>query len=753
MKKAMAILCAAAVLCGGLTACADSKTTNNSVSEAVQLRSYKAATIGMADYFSHIVTMSKGGSGNVLVFGELKDGSYSGYVTGGRFADYQEFSFTPQEDEEVQSAAMLGSVRKGVLTRKDGKYIIYVYGSDNALEKTLDCGEVADESPNYARLYGNGDDSFVISYLNELGQQHLFAISAEGKLLGEVKCSDTVAGVGYSSENELNVLTTDFKELTVNSVDAQSLSTVKKSSYKAFTSSGYAVGAGAGDYSLIMVAEGAIYGLTETEKVKLADFTDIVFHDYEVQDIAMVSDSEIAVLLYSGEMYLLTEQDVSELNAKEVITMAVYSSSSILNDDVKYFNQHSDKYKIEYKELPGEYFDEKMANLRLQIISGDAPDILPQVGAMGIDTINPAAFADLYEFIDNDPDISRDDFLPNVLRGMERDGRLVALAPTFEFHTVTAKGSYTGVRENWSVDDFITAYKNKPADKEMFRFQESSARSGYFSEVVTLPFFVDYDKAECHFDSPEFIKLLSFFNDEKIGLSMTEYNNLSGEFNYDLITAPVKYGNLFVDFEQFNIPWFGSFLEQKRIEYDNDYVIAGYPYDGKRSGSYISIQNDAVAITATSKHKEGAWEFLRMMLTDEYYTEINSNKYLSFPSLKKRFDELAGYTMQDGYPFFKADDSGRIIPGEFEKREWKYWDFDKETKQVTEGDKVEPFSQEEYNYFYNLVTTAEVLNQDTEIYQIVNEETMKFFDYECSAEECAKMIQNRASLYLSERYG
>ncbi len=310
MKKAMAILCAAAVLCGGLTACADSKTTNNSVSEAVQLRSYKAATIGMADYFSHIVTMSKSGSGNVLVFGELKDGSYSGYVTGGRFADYQEFSFTPQEDEEVQSAAMLGSGRKGVLTRKDGEYIIYVYGSDNALEKTLDCGEVADESPNYARLYGNGDDGFVISYLNELGQQHLFAISAEGKLLGEVKCSDTVAGVGYSSENELNVLTTDFKELTVNSVDAQSLSTVKKSSYKAFTSSGYAVGAGAGDYSLIMVAEGAIYGLTETEKVKLADFTDIVFHDYEVQDIAMVSDSEIAVLLYSGEMYLLTEQDV-----------------------------------------------------------------------------------------------------------------------------------------------------------------------------------------------------------------------------------------------------------------------------------------------------------------------------------------------------------------------------------------------------------------------------------------------------------
>lgn len=750
MKKTMALLCAAAVLCGGVTACADGKT-ESSVSETVQLRSYKAATIGMADYFSRVVTMSKGSGGGVLVFGELSDGGYSGFVTDGKFADYQEFSFTPQEDETVQSAAMLSYGKRGVLTQKDSDTFIYIYGSDNTLEKTLECGEVLGEDAPYARLHGNGDDGFFISFGDERGQMHLIALSAEGKLLGEVKCNDTVAGAGYDPENKLSVLLTDFKELTVNSVDAQSLSTVKKSSYKAFTSAGYAVGAGAGDYSLIMVAGGAIYGLTETDKVKLADFTDLEFHDYDVQDIAMVSDSEIAVLLYSGEMYLLTEQDVSELKAKEVITMATYNGFVILDEEVRYFNQHNDKYKIEYKNLEGVYDDDILAELRLQIISGDAPDILPQVLRMDIDTMNPAAFADLYEFIDKDPDISRDDFLPNVRKAMERDGRLVMLAPTFEFQTVTAKGGYTGVRENWSIDDFITAYKNKPADKEMFRFQESSARSGYFSEVVQLPFFVDYDNAECHFDSPEFIKLLNFFNDEKIGLSMTEYYNLSRDFSYELIPFPIKNGNLFVDFEQPSIQWFGQFLDQKRNEYGNDYVIAGYPYDGKQSGSFITIE--ASAITATSKHKEGAWEFLRMMLTDEYYTEINSNKYLSFPSLKKRFDELAGYTMQDGYPFFKADDSGRIIPGEFEKTEWRYYDWDDVNKKMIDGGKLEPFSQEEYDYFYNLVTNAEIIRHDNEINKIVNEETMKFFDYECSAEECADMIQNRVSLYLSERYG
>ena len=142
-----------------------------------------------------------------------------------------------------------------------------------------------------------------------------------------------------------------------------------------------------------------------------------------------------------------------------------------------------------------------------------------------------------------------------------------------------------------------------------------------------------------------------------------------------------------------------------------------------------------------------------MMLTDEYYTEINTNKYHSFSSLKKRFDELASYTMQDGYPNFKADDSGRIIPGEFEKIEWRYYDWDDVNKKMIDGGKLEPFSQEEYDYFYNLVTNAEIIRYDNEINNIVNEETMKFFDYECTAEECADMIQNRVSLYLSERYG
>lgn len=751
MKKAMAILCAASMLCVTAACSGKNSTTESTAFENAQLYSYRTATIDMAKHFSHICNLSKGSGDKVLIFGETDAGGYSGYVTDGKFSDHTEFHFTPQEDESVQSAAMLSYGKKGVLTRRGSETFIYIYNADNALEKTLECGEVLEEGETApVKLYGNGDDGFIIN----VGNARVIALSSDGSLIGDVKTGDTISGVCCDPEGELNVLLTDFKEISVNSVDVRSLTVTEKFSLKAGSSSGYAVGTGYGDYRFVFVDDNAIYGITDTDKVRLTNFTDLEFREYEVQDIAMVSDSEIAVLLYSGEMYLLTEQDISELRSKEVITMATWSQGGIgmYDEAVRYFNSHNDDYKIEYMPLEGEYFDDKLANLRLQILSGDAPDIIPQVTALGIDSLNTGAFADLYEFIDSDPDLSREDFLPNVRKGMERDGRMIMIAPTFSFHTVQAK-AYPGVRENWSADDLIYAYENKPEGKEMFRQMESTARSAYFDSVVKTSFFIDYDNAECHFDSPEFIKLLNFFNDNQIGLSMTEYQNLSGDFSYDITPFPVKNGNLFVDFDEHNIQWFGTFLDKKRNEYENDYVLAGYPFDGEHSGSFIRL-NECCAIMETSAHKEGAWQFLRMLLTDDYYTKIDPNAYLSFPVLKERFDELAGYTMQDGYPFFACDeDTGKIIPDKFEKTEWRYYDWDNETKQMIDLGKMEPFSQEEFDYFYDIVTNAEVLRDDLDAVSIIYEETMKFFDYECTAEECAETIQERVSLYLSERYG
>lgn len=108
-------------------------------------------------------------------------------------------------------------------------------------------------------------------------------------------------------------------------------------------------------------------------------------------------------------------------------------------------------------------------------------------------------------------------------------------------------------------------------------------------------------------------------------------------------------------------------------------------------------------------------------------------------------------TLHKTYPFWAVGDNGKIAEGKMVDQEWGWGYTDAKGKTVEK--KIAPFTQEEYDYYYNLVTNAEVVRGDSNIDSIIREETMSLFNEECTAEECAKKIQNRASLYLSEHYG
>ncbi len=65
------------------------------------------------------------------------------------------------------------------------------------------------------------------------------------------------------------------------------------------------------------------------------------------------------------------------------------------------------------------------------------------------------------------------------------------------------------------------------------------------------------------------------------------------------------------------------------------------------------------------------------------------------------------------------------------------------------------FTDEECEKYDKIVREAvkDVRQGDNVIYNIIREETMPFFEGECTAEKTAENIQNRVSIYLSERYG
>lgn len=752
MKKVIAFISAAVMLLGCGVSCAD-KNKGSSVTElSTDLLQLKAAKISMSDSFEEIRSLSTGSTGDILIFGKLTTGGWGAFVTNSYFSEHKDISFTPKDGEIVQSAAMLSYGRKGILTILDGKTLIYIYDSDNKYQETIDCGEILDEDEGYfGRLYGYGNDGFIIN----LSNQRVIAVDPDGKLRGDIKTDDKlIGGVVKSNSGIMNIMLLTKDELLIDEINADELSPVEKYTYKnIFNSSAYSMGAGAGKYNCVAVISSGIYGFTDTETVKLADFMDLEFKEYEIWEIAMTAENEMVVLTNTGELYKLSEKDISEIRSKETIIMASFSQSGsgLYADEVQAFNAASEDYRIEYRQ----YFrlqdgnEKTYDDLRMDILSGNAPDLIPLNSNMPVDTFNTDIFCDLYEFIDKDPDFSRDDFLPNLRKGFERNGKMVMLTPTFWFSSVPAKAGYTGVKENWSVDDMIAAYENMPEGMTFYSDEDNQLRQSFFNESLRSTLFVDYDKAECYFDSPEFIKLLSFFNDNHIGLTWDEYNSTIS----DIITFTPHHGDIyegrrFVDFEHDPFSAFECFLRIKRGDYKDQLVMVGYPHLGDESGSFITLDG-CMTIMADSPHKEGAWSFLRTLISDEYYE--SPNNYRDFSVMKSKFDEFAEMTMNETYPFWDVDENGRIIEGKMVDMEWSWGYTDAKGKGVVE--KIEPFTQEEYDYFYDLVTNAQVIRQDSNIDRIIHEETMSLFNEECTAEECAKKIQNRASLYLSERYG
>ena len=752
MKKTLAILCAAAMLCGAAASCTNDKADSSAISQTIEKISFKAADISMSGSFEEINNISRDPlSGNILVFGRLANGSYSGYLTDHTFADYEELRFTPQEDEKVRYAALMKGGRKAVLTVCDGRTLIYLFDRDNKPEKTIDCGEILDED-TYATLVP-GTDGVIINDNNS----RLTAVSNDGSVTGTVSLgADMMIGVSTDKDGTPTVVYSDMEHTYTAHIDGISLT--DKQECSRLNSTAYSMCAGFGDYTLVADFGQDLCGLRDGEWVEISTSMDSDIEFYSLYSIAMTGEGELAAVQYGDahpKLILLTAKDISELKTKQVVTLASFSQSGGLgqyDEEIKTFNSESEDYRIEYMNYWNEdKLERDYDQLRLDIISGARPDIIPFDSSFTVDSFSPGAFCDLYEFIDNEPDLSREDFIPNIREAFERDGKMVMIAPSFTYQTVTAKAGYPGVRENWSIDDMIEAYNAMPEGMYFFsRYEDSNTRQSYFEETVKDYFFIDYDKAECWFDSPEFIKLLSFFNDNEIGLTWDEYNNLSGDFHYEDTTFDILDGKKFVDFEAGGMQWFGAVFNDVRADYEDECVFAGFPYDGVKSGSYINIAS-SLGIAANSQHKEGAWSFLRYMVSDEYYHDKNSMHYFCFPVIESVFDEKAQMTV-DGLLIYPYDENGKIIDGDMVREDWRLTRYDMDGNIILDKP-LTPFTQEECDYYKDMIKNSEVIRYDNTIYKIIHEETMPFFNLECSAEECANMIQNRVSLYLSERYG
>lgn len=490
--------------------------------------------------------------------------------------------------------------------------------------------------------------------------------------------------------------------------------------------------AGGGDYRLLIPQYDALYGLKADGSLeKIIDWLD---SDITASTVNCVGEDKYTVYGMDPTtnkpfFSLLTRRPMSEVENTQVITMASIYGVQGGDTYVSSFNNSQNKYRIkfiDYSQYNDDYTgDGAMQQLQLDIIAGKAPDIIVTSDLNTITSLSSkGAFADLYEFMENDSGINRDTLMPNVLRALESpDGKLYTISPTFGITTIAAKKKICD-KENWTLDDMIDLYDNAPATAD--HLYDYETKEGIFTGFLNASSdFVDYEKATCRFDSDDFVNFLEFCNRyvEEIEMPDKETEpDAHDQYYYDKFMAWSQDRELI---RTMSPAGQNGYSYTRYVQARDEITLVGFPSANGKGGKLTF--DTYYAISNTCPAKEGSWEFLRSYFTPE--NQKNSN-YGSTPVLKSAFEEQMDSTMHftdwDGNPVESIEDDGA-----------EYYPLTQEQRDMVA------------EYIMNCDTIYGVMDPD--IYDICIEEAGTFFSGECSAQQAADMIQSRVSILLSER--
>ncbi len=254
------------------------------------------------------------------------------------------------------------------------------------------------------------------------------------------------------------------------------------------------------------------------------------------------------------------------------------------------FNRDNTDRRVRFRGYTGAGLS-AAALIAKDISAGNAPDIIlfsdvmPYTMFSGSDTL-----ADLYRFIDADPELGREDFIPAAVEPFSDNGKLCALTLSFSLRTLITRED-SGAVPGQSAAQFIDTARNNggaltalPLDTDMkLQFLERLV-------PAVISEYIDNDAKECDFSG--FGEILELIGNADIadanGTDIRDYTNGRVLFNSTDITT------------------IGDFIATKYMVFGGNPVFAGYPCAGT-----MALASFQLAVTGSGGDPEGAWSFIK----------------------------------------------------------------------------------------------------------------------------------------------
>ncbi len=494
---------------------------------------------------------------------------------------------------------------------------------------------------------------------------------------------------------------------------------------------------GGRDTDLLLTNNLGVYtwNIGDAEPKMIMNYVNSDLPTNNVRYVQMVDDQHFVAIYNDLETWeqrcaFFTHVDPADIPDKEVLVLGGLYVGSDIKSKIIEFNKASDRYRITVKDYSvyntNEDWMAGQTRLNSDITSGQMPDImlLNDMSSYG-NYVSKGLLADIGKLLEADEELSGLEYLQNVWDAYSVNGKLYAVIPSFYVRTMVAKKSLVGEPQSWTMADVEAVLATMPEGAKAYGDMMRDTYIYYMMSYAGHDF-IDLETGKCNFNSQSFIDMLEYAK-----TLPTEYPEDYWE-NYDYSLYQSQYREnraLLYDLYISNIR---DCKYQIKGYIGEEISFVGFPTSDS-NGSTLGCGNYTFMISARSKHQEGAWQYVRQFLTEEYQT---SDQMYEMPVLKSAFQEKAKQAMER--PYWTDEDGNK-----------EYYD---DTWYIN-GEEIilEPFTQAEVDaiceFIYTVNRTA-YYNDD--IRNIITEEAEAFFSGQKGVQEVVDIIQSRAQVFVNE---
>ena len=653
-------------------------------------------------------------------------------------------------------------------------YLMHV-AADGSTIANVDLS-VTDDGTDEEDGMGSNISSFAVDAAGNLyvtDYSYIYVLDAEGKLLFKIDDSQYSGSLCRLQPNQVGILWYNYATGTAESTDENGqffipvdLETKTWGEKIKMPANVWNVYPGDDAYDFYYKNNDNIYGYTfaSDTKDKLVDWMACDVDTSNMYDSGMLSDGRVVGMTQDWssdttayQLIVLHRIDASEVKEKTVLTLACMGLDWSLRSKIVEYNKSNDQYRIQVVDY-SEYatdddYNAGITKLTTEIISGSVPDLF-LTSSLPIDKYAAkGVVADLYTFMDGGSGLSRDYFVPQVLKAIEKDGKLYELPTKFSVETAYALSSIVDQYDTWNVAAVQDAMTQLQEGATVF--STGWTKSSVLNNCLTrnLAAFVDWTTGKCTFDSEAFQQLLAFCNsfpDDSSSDDGIAYSSAAA--TVDTMDDPVWESDATRILSGKQLMATTSFYSFEDYIYNiypvkDKVTFVGYPSESGEPGNSFYIQCP-MAISSVTKYPDAAWDFVSTMIRQ---TNEDAESMYAFPISQEAFDKKMTSVMTEQY---QLDVNGEQVD----------WDEDGEpdkmcigTYEVVENgestwQQVYALTQEDIDQILSVINSATgIVDYDDEILSIVSDEVSAYFAGDKDVQTTANMIQSRVNLYVQEQ--